>query len=61
VDNAKYHNVFVESAFPVPSNRKRVLCEGLEKNNIPWTKDMLKLARYELCKRFASAPKYNRD
>ena len=58
LDNAKYHNVFVESAFPVPSNRKVVLCEWLEKNNIPWTTDMLKPELYELCKRLAPAPEY---
>ena len=33
----------------------------VRKNNIPWTKDMLKLQLYELCKRFAPAPEYKLD
>ena len=61
LDNSSYHNVFAESAFPVPTTRKKALCDWLEKNNIPWTKDMLKPELYELCKRFAPAPEYNLD
>ena len=61
LDNARYHNVFTESAFPVPSNRKEVLCHWLERNNIPWTADMLKPELYELCKRFAPVPEYKLD
>jgi len=58
LDNARYHNVFTENAFPVPTTRKEVLCDWLEKNNIPWTTDMLKPELYELCKRLAPAPEY---
>ncbi len=61
LDNAKYHNVFAESAFPTSSTRKIALCDWLEKNDIPWTDDMLKPELYELCKRLAPAPEYKLD
>ena len=61
LDNAEYHNVFAENAFPVPTTRKEVLCYWLEKNGIPWTTDMLKPELYELCKRFAPVPEYRLD
>lgn len=41
LDNAKYHNVFSEDAFPTLTTRKTALCDWLEKNDIPWTEDML--------------------
>ncbi len=58
LDNARYHNVFAESAFPVPTTRKEVLCDWMERNGIPWTTDMLKPELYELCKRFAPVPEF---
>jgi len=58
LDNASYHNVFVENAFPVSTTRKEVLCDWLERNGIPWTTDMLKPELYELCKRLAPMPEY---
>lgn len=61
LDNARYHNVFAESAFPLPTTRKEALCGWLEKNNIPWTPDMLKPELFELCKRFAPIPEYKLD
>ncbi len=61
LDNAKYHNVFAEGTFPVPATRKEALCGWLEKNNIPWTTDMLKPELYELCKRLAPIPEYKLD
>ncbi len=61
LDNAKYHNVFAEGTFPVPATRKEALCDWLEKNNIPWTTDMLKPELYELCKRLAPVPEYKLD
>ncbi len=61
LDNAGYHNVFTESTFPVLATRKEALCDWLEKNNIPWTPDMLKPELYELCKRLAPAPEYKLD
>lgn len=61
LDNAKYHNVLSEDAFPTSITRKAVLCDWLEKNDIPWTEDMLKPELYELCKRMAPAPGYKLD
>jgi len=61
LDNAKYHNVFAEGTFPVPTTRKEALCNWLAKNNIPWTTDMLKPELYELCKRLAPVPEYKLD
>jgi transposase len=61
LDNARYHNVFSESAFPVPTTRKEALCDWLEKNDIPWTTDMLKPELYDLCKRLAPVPEYKLD
>ncbi len=61
LDNARYHNVFTENAFPVLTTRKEVLCHWLERNNIPWTADMLKPELYELCKRFAPVPENKLD
>lgn len=61
LDNAKYHNVFSENAFPVPTTKKEALCDWLEKNGLPWTTDMLKPELYELCKRFAPVPEYRLD
>jgi len=61
LDNAKYHNVFAEGTFPVPATRKEALRDWLEKNNIPWTTDMLKPELYELCKRLAPIPEYKLD
>jgi transposase len=61
LDNAPYHNPLAENAFPIPTTRKEALCDWLEKNNIPWTPDMLKPELYELCKRFAPVPEYRLD
>jgi len=61
LDNARYHNVFAESTFPVPTTRKEILCDWLERNSIPWTTDMLKPELYELCKRLAPVPEYKLD
>jgi transposase len=61
MDNARYHNVLSEDAFPVQNTSKGSLCDWLERNNIPWTTDMLKPELYELCKRFAPAPEYKLD
>ncbi len=58
LDNVCYHNVFAESAFPVPATRKEMLCDWLERNDIPWTTDMLKPELYELCKRLAPVLEY---
>ena len=61
LDNAPYHNVLGEGAFPTPKSRKEQLCAWLTRNNIPWTPDMLKPELYELCKKCAPAPEYRLD
>jgi hypothetical protein len=61
LDNAPYHNVLVEEAFPTPKSRKEQLCAWLTRNNIPWTPDTLKPELYDLCKKCAPAPEYRLD
>jgi transposase len=58
MDNAPYHNVLVEEAFPKKSHSVKKLREWLSHNEIPWTKDMLKEEIYELCSRFAPKPEF---
>ncbi len=58
MDNAAYHNVLAEEAFPKKSHSVTRLREWLISNEIPWTKDMLKSELYELCLRFASKPEF---
>jgi len=53
MDNAPYHNVLVEEAFPKKSHSVKRLREWLSGNEIPWTKDMLKSELFDLCSRFA--------
>lgn len=61
MDNAKYHNVYVEDAFPTVKTRKNQLIDWLEINNLPWQSDMLKPELYTLCRRFAPIPDYRLD
>jgi transposase len=61
LDNAPYHNVVVEDAFPTPKSRKEQLSAWLTKNGIPWTPDMLKPELYDLYKKCAPAPAYRLD
>ncbi len=61
MDNARYHNVLAEGAFPTPKSRKAQLCAWLTRNRIPWTDDMLKPELFELCKRFSPAPEFKLD
>ena len=58
MDNAAYHNVLVEEAFPKKSHSVKRLREWLSNNQIPWTKDMLKSELFELCSRFATKPEF---
>lgn len=58
MDNAPYHNVLVEEAFPKKNHSVKRLQEWLSHNEIPWTKDMLKEELYELCSRFAPKPEF---
>ena len=58
MDNAPYHNVLSEEAFPKKSHTIKQLQEWLSHNEIPWTKDMLKSELIELCHRLASKPEF---
>jgi transposase len=58
MDNAPYHNVLVEEAFPMKSHSVKRLREWLSNNEIPWTKDMLKSELFDLCSRFAVKPEF---
>lgn len=58
MDNASYHNVLAEEAFPKKSHTVKRLREWLSNNNIPWTKDMLKAELFDLCSRLATKPEF---
>lgn len=58
MDNAPYHNVLAEEAFPKKSHTIKRLREWLSRNNIPWTKDMLKAELFDLCSRLATKPEF---
>jgi len=58
MDNAAYHNVFVEEAFPKKSHSVKRFREWLSDNQIPWTKDMMKAELFDLCSRFAAKPEF---
>ncbi len=58
MDNAPYHNVLVDEAFPRKSHSVGRLREWLSYNEIPWTNDMLKLELFDLCSRFAAKPEF---
>jgi hypothetical protein len=59
--HAPDHNGLVEDAVPTPQSRTEQRCAWLTRNGIPWTPDMLKPARYALCKKFAPAPTFRLD
>ncbi|MCP4755619.1 MAG: hypothetical protein GY866_32550 [Proteobacteria bacterium] len=61
LDNAKYHNVLVDEAFPTSKTRKQQMREWLTRNGYPWTEDMLKSELFELCKRVAPKPEFKLD
>ena len=58
MDNAAYHNVLAEEAFPKKSHSVKRLREWLSNNGIPWSNDMLKSELYELCSRLATKPEF---
>ena len=58
MDNASYHNVLIEDAFPKKSHSVKRLREWLSDNEIPWTVDMLKSELFDLCTRFSAKPEY---
>lgn len=61
LDNAPYHNVLTEDAFPKKNESIKRLQAWLTHNEIPWKKDMLKSELYELCTRFAPKPEFLLD
>jgi len=61
MDNAAYHNVLAEEAFPKPGHTVRRLQEWLTHNDIPWGTDMVKAELHELCRRFAPKPEFALD
>ena len=58
MDNAPYHNVLADEAFPKKSHSVKRLREWLSNNEIPWTGDMLKSELFELCSRLATKPDF---
>jgi len=58
MDNAPYHNLLTEEAFPKKSHSTRKLREWLSNNKIPWTDDMLKSELFDLCSRLAPKPEF---
>lgn len=61
MDNAKYHNVLVDEAFPSSKTTKEQMRDWLTVNNYPWTEDMLRPELFELCKRLAPVPEFKLD
>lgn len=61
LDNARYHNVYVDNFFPSKSSSKDQLQQWLTRNNYPWREDMLKSELLELCTRLAPVPEYQLD
>lgn len=58
MDNAAYHNVLAEEAFPKRGHSVKRLCEWLSDNQYPWTRDMLKSELFDLCSRLAPKPEF---
>ena len=61
LDNAAYHNVLAEEAFPKKSHPMQKFQNWLTRNEIPWHKDMLKEELYDLCLRLAPKPEFQLD
>ncbi len=59
MDNAPYHNLYAEDAFPTPSTRKAELQEWLKANySGEYSDDMLKPELYKKCREFCPPPQY---
>lgn len=58
MDNAAYHNVLAEEAFPKRGHSVKRLREWLSDNQYPWTGDMLKSELFDLCSRLAPKPEF---
>lgn len=61
LDNARYHNVLADDAFPTSKHTKEQLRVWLTRNDLPWSNDMLKPELFEVCKRFAPSPEFALD
>ena len=61
MDNAPYHNVLTEEAFPKSTHSVAELQKWLTHNEIPWFKDMIKAELFELCNRSAPKPEFAID
>lgn len=62
MDNAKYHNIYVDDAFPTSKTLKKELQEWLKTHHpLEYNDDMLKLELYKKCKELCQKPKYKLD
>jgi len=61
LDNAGYHNILMENAFPNGSTSKEELRDWLTRNGHAWHDDMLKSELLETCRRWAPRPEYRLD
>lgn len=62
MDNAKYHNLYVEDVFPTPKTLKVFLPKWLKSNRpSEYHDDMLKPELYQKCKALCPKPKYILD
>lgn len=61
LDNARYHNVYVNGHNPSSQSSKEELRNWLTRNGYPWGNDMLKPELLELCKHSAPMPEYRLD
>jgi transposase len=61
MDNAPYHKVLTDEAFPKPTHSVRKLQEWLTHNEITWSSDMLKVELFDLCSRNAPKPEFSID
>ena len=62
MDNAKYHNLYVEDAFPTPKTLKTELQEWLKLHHpAEYNEDMLKPELKNICKTLCPKPKYILD
>jgi transposase len=62
MDNAPYHNLYVEDAFPTPKTRKAELKEWLKSHHpLEYDDDMLKPELYKKCRELCPPPQYLLD
>ena len=58
---ARYHNVYVDDAFPNARSKKEELQNWLTRNDHAWHSDMLKSELLEKCVRWSPAPEFKLD